>query len=62
MHTPLRTAEDVMQTRILPLSTPDEAERCARLMSTSEPWITLERSYEASLRILTDEIRVLCGR
>jgi ribosomal-protein-alanine N-acetyltransferase len=51
---PLKGATAV---RILPLSTEDEAERCARLMSTSEPWMTLGRSYEASLRILTDDQR-----
>jgi len=32
----------------------EEAEACARMMADSEPWITLKRGYEASLRILTD--------
>ncbi len=31
-----------------------EAERCARIMSTSEPWITLRRSYSDSFNMLTD--------
>jgi ribosomal-protein-alanine N-acetyltransferase len=31
-----------------------EAETCARMMSTSEPWMTLQRGYEDSLRGLTD--------
>jgi len=31
-----------------------EAEICARMMADSEPWITLKRGYEASLRILTN--------
>jgi [ribosomal protein S18]-alanine N-acetyltransferase len=34
-----------------------EAESCARLMAESEPWLTLGRSYEASLRILQDPTR-----
>jgi [ribosomal protein S18]-alanine N-acetyltransferase len=29
-----------------------EAEACARVMSSSEPWITLRRGYEESLAIL----------
>jgi ribosomal protein S18 acetylase RimI-like enzyme len=32
----------------------DEAEQCARLMTDSEPWRTLGRDYETSLRIVTD--------
>lgn len=46
-----------MHLTIRPLATVAEAQECARLMSTSEPWITLGRSYEASLQILTDEER-----
>ena len=42
---------------IRPLRTLDEAQACARLMSSSEPWITLGRDYDASLRILLDETR-----
>lgn len=34
-----------------------EAERCARMMADSEPWITLQRDYDASLKILTDPSR-----
>jgi [ribosomal protein S18]-alanine N-acetyltransferase len=34
-----------------------EAESCARLMAESEPWLTLGRTYEASLRILQDPTR-----
>ncbi|HET6795980.1 MAG TPA: GNAT family N-acetyltransferase [Gemmatimonadales bacterium] len=37
-------------------SRPD-AEACARLMASSEPWVTLGRSYEASLRIVGDSSR-----
>jgi ribosomal protein S18 acetylase RimI-like enzyme len=34
-----------------------EAEICARMMADSEPWITLRRNYDTSLRILTDPAR-----
>ena len=39
------------------LSSPAEAEVCARLMAGSEPWLTLRRSYESSLRIVQDPTR-----
>lgn len=34
-----------------------EAEVCAQMMASSKPWITLGRSYEASLMILRDASR-----
>jgi ribosomal-protein-alanine N-acetyltransferase len=34
-----------------------EAEKCAKLMANSEPWITLRRSYEGSLKMLSDPSR-----
>jgi ribosomal protein S18 acetylase RimI-like enzyme len=34
-----------------------EARACARLMATSEPWITLGRSFETSLGIVQDPTR-----
>jgi ribosomal-protein-alanine N-acetyltransferase len=42
---------------------PDDAARCARLMSTSEPWTTLGRNYERSLDLVSDpskEVYVAC--
>ena len=39
------------------LSAKSDAESCAQLMATSEPWLTLGRSYDASLRILLDPTR-----
>jgi ribosomal protein S18 acetylase RimI-like enzyme len=39
------------------LETEAEAEACARLMATSEPWLTLGRTYEASLAIIRDPTR-----
>lgn len=34
-----------------------EAEVCARMMASSEPWITLRRDYEAALKILIEPER-----
>lgn len=39
------------------LSSPADAESCARLMAGSEPWVTLGRSYATSLRIVQDPTR-----
>lgn len=36
------------------LENADEAKMCARMMADSEPWITLRRDYEASLKIVSD--------
>ncbi|HLA13173.1 MAG TPA: GNAT family N-acetyltransferase [Pyrinomonadaceae bacterium] len=32
----------------------DETKQCARLMATSEPWLTLGRNYDESLETLSD--------
>lgn len=42
---------------IEPLESETEAQACARLMASSEPWITLGRSYEASLNTVQDPTR-----
>jgi ribosomal-protein-alanine N-acetyltransferase len=42
---------------ISPLQTEGDARACARFMAASEPWITLGRSYEASLGIIQDPSR-----
>lgn len=39
------------------LGSDDEAEACARIMASSEPWITLRRNYDESLEILRDASR-----
>jgi len=39
---------------IRPLSGAGEAHECARLMAASEPWITLGRTVDSSLAVLTD--------
>jgi ribosomal protein S18 acetylase RimI-like enzyme len=35
----------------------EEAHRCAELMAGSQPWITLQRSYERCLKAVNDPIR-----
>jgi len=45
----------VVETR--KLQDASEAKRCAQVMSSSEPWITLRRSYNDSFKILTDPSR-----
>lgn len=42
---------------ISPLQTEVDAQTCARLMASSEPWLTLGRTYESSLRIVQDPTR-----
>lgn len=44
------THQSNLEIRIL--TNDDEAEMCARLMSNSEPWITLKRDYAQSLKII----------
>jgi len=39
------------------LLTSEEAEICAKMMSGSEPYITLRRNYEASLKLISDPMR-----
>ena len=40
-----------------PLTSDADARECAHLMATSDPWITLGRGYEDSLRIVSDPTR-----
>jgi ribosomal-protein-alanine N-acetyltransferase len=47
----------VAELAIRPLETREEAEACARMMATTEPWITLRRDHEACLRVVLDETR-----
>src|ERR687885_2115214 len=39
------------------LSSMKEARECARLMATSEPWVTLGRTYDDSLKVVGDPSR-----
>jgi [ribosomal protein S18]-alanine N-acetyltransferase len=42
---------------VTPLASDAEAQWCARLMSSSEPWITLGRTYPEALERMRDETR-----
>ena len=42
---------------IISLSDEEDTRACARLMCSSEPWITLGRSYQTSLAIVKDPTR-----
>jgi ribosomal protein S18 acetylase RimI-like enzyme len=42
---------------IRPLGSAEEARVCARMMSSSEPWITLKRGYVELLAIFEDRSR-----
>lgn len=46
-----------MQLTIRPLASADEAHLCAALMSSSDPWLTFQRGYEACLGRVTDPTR-----
>ena len=35
----------------------DDFKHCATLMSESEPWITLKRTYETSLKMISDPLK-----
>ncbi len=50
-------AELNVKTAIKKLEHITEAEVCARMMADSEPWMTLRRDYDASLKMLTDPSR-----
>src|SRR5947209_4120392 len=42
---------------VRPLEHDDEVVACARIMSTSEPWMTLRRDYAASIALLRNAAR-----
>jgi ribosomal protein S18 acetylase RimI-like enzyme len=45
------------QIEIRKLQNLSEAEKCAGMMSSLEPWVTLKRDYDTSLKIITDPAR-----
>ncbi len=54
---------DAIQLSITRLQNSDEARACAELMSSSKPWITIGRTYEQSLNIISDtakEVYLAC--
>jgi [ribosomal protein S18]-alanine N-acetyltransferase len=50
-------AASEMDVRRLTPADEDEARACARIMATSEPWITLGRDFDASLDLVRDPAR-----
>ena len=46
--------EEMINLEIKKITLPSEAEICAKLMSDSEPWITLKRSYQNSLDLFNN--------
>ncbi len=49
--------ENIKMIEIKKLEHTAEAEICARMMANSEPWMTLRRDYNTSLKIITDPSR-----
>jgi ribosomal protein S18 acetylase RimI-like enzyme len=49
--------EHITKIEVKKLQDTSEAETCARMMANSEPWITLRRDHDASLKIVTDPSR-----
>ena len=54
---PLRGELTASEPVIRALTSDDEARACAEIMSVSEPWRTLGRTYEESYRIVRDPAR-----
>jgi ribosomal protein S18 acetylase RimI-like enzyme len=50
-------SKNITEIEIKKLQHASEAEMCARMMSNSEPWITLQRNFDTSLKIITDPLR-----
>ena len=48
---------ETIKVEIRKLQTKSEAETCAGMMSSLEPWVTLKRDYDTSLKIITDPNR-----
>jgi ribosomal protein S18 acetylase RimI-like enzyme len=53
----MKSASRLKKFAIRKLSRQSEARACAQIMAASEPWITLRRSYNASLKIVTNPLR-----
>jgi ribosomal-protein-alanine N-acetyltransferase len=49
--------DGIMEIEIRKLNGEDEASVCATMMATSEPWVTLERTYDIALRMLKNPVR-----
>jgi ribosomal-protein-alanine N-acetyltransferase len=53
----LKTMPDMTAPSIRPLANSADAEACARLMCSTDPWVTLNIKREQALRMLTDPLR-----
>ncbi len=53
----MQRSVDTPNCTIEPLREEEEARQCARMMVSSEPWITLGRTYEDALQVLRDASR-----
>jgi ribosomal protein S18 acetylase RimI-like enzyme len=51
------STESIAGTEIRKLRHTDEAKTCARMMANSEPWRTLQRDFNVSLKLITDSSR-----
>jgi ribosomal-protein-alanine N-acetyltransferase len=51
---PLTIDLDARRVTVRPIADDDEVRVCAEIMSTSDPWVTLGRTMEHSLRIFAD--------
>ena len=49
--------EEIGRLDIRPIAGRDEVEACAHIMVASEPWITLGRTYEDSVKMMEDDTR-----
>jgi|SRR5690348_4035326 len=52
-----RVEVDEQSVVVRALESDEEARACARIMATSEPWLTLGRTYEESLEVVCDPAR-----
>ena len=46
-----------MTIEIRPLTNDDQSRRCARMMSSTEPWLTLDRTFDECLAAIRDPTR-----
>lgn len=53
----MTSERDGIQIQIRPVSGNEEIETCARIMVSSEPWITLKRTHEDSVKMMQDTSR-----
>jgi ribosomal protein S18 acetylase RimI-like enzyme len=50
-------ADDLTAVAVRRIRIPDDVHPCAQMMSESEPWVTLRRTYEEAFKMLSDPAR-----